>query len=377
MAGIYLHIPFCRSKCPYCNFFSQASLKHEEEFTAALLKEIGLQKHYLEGQKISTVYFGGGSPSVLKPSAIHALLQSIEKTHGLEELPEITMEANPDDVSAGNLDEWKSAGINRLSIGIQSFDDGDLRYLGRKHDGRTAETAMKTSLEKGFTNLSVDFIYGMPTLSDETFASNIGMALSAGVPHISAYALTTEPGTAMDVLIRKKKMQGPDEERTVRQFLFLMDRLEESGFEHYEISNFCLPGFPSRHNSAYWEGTPYLGLGPSAHSFNGVSRQWNISSVGDYIKQVNLGEVPAEKEVLSSSQRFNEYIMTSIRTKSGVDPHLLSTRFGKDLADDFSRRAGDFIASGHLVLEHGAYHLTRKGKLFADAVSSELFIDIP
>ena len=279
MAGIYLHIPFCKSKCPYCNFFSVASIKAVEEFLPALKKEISLQQHYLGNQKIETLYFGGGTPSLIKPSAINRILEQIQNSFAVEKTAEITLEANPDDITVASLEAWHNAGINRLSIGVQSFNDADLKYLGRIHSGAQAEKSVQLALEHGFNHLSVDFIYGMPTLSDSAFADNLEKAVSLQIPHISAYALTTEPKTAMDVMIRKQQMQGPDEETAASQFRYLMQYLGSRGYEHYEISNFCLPGKYSRHNSSYWKGDHYLGLGPSAHSFNGISRQWNVNGI--------------------------------------------------------------------------------------------------
>ena len=375
MAGIYLHIPFCKSKCPYCNFFSVASIKAVEEFLPALKKEISLQQYYLGNQKIETLYFGGGTPSLIKPSAINRILEQIQNSFAVEKTAEITLEANPDDITVASLEAWHNAGINRLSIGIQSFNDADLKYLGRIHSGAQAEKSVQLALEHGFNHLSVDFIYGMPTLSDSAFADNLEKAVSLQIPHISAYALTTEPKTAMDVMIRKQQMQGPDEETAASQFRYLMQYLGSRGYEHYEISNFCLPGKYSRHNSSYWKGDHYLGLGPSAHSFNGISRQWNVNGISRYTSLVNAGESHFETEVLSPSQRYNEYVMVSLRTIWGTSLDHIKQEFGEGPASYFKDLASHFLISKDMIEHDGIFTLSENGKLFADKISSDLFLD--
>ncbi len=375
MAGIYLHIPFCKSKCPYCNFFSVASIKAVEEFLPALKKEISLQQYYLGNQKIETLYFGGGTPSLIKPSAINRILEQIQNSFAVEKTAEITLEANPDDITVASLEAWHNAGINRLSIGIQSFNDADLKYLGRVHSGAQAEKSVQLALEHGFNHLSVDFIYGMPTLSDSAFADNLEKAVSLQIPHISAYALTTEPKTAMDVMIRKQQMQGPDEETAASQFRYLMQYLGSRGYEHYEISNFCLPGKYSRHNSSYWKGDHYLGLGPSAHSFNGISRQWNVNGISRYTSLVNAGESHFETEVLSPSQRYNEYVMVSLRTIWGTSLDHIKQEFGEGPASYFKDLASHFLISKDMIEHDGIFTLSENGKLFADKISSDLFLD--
>ena len=327
MAGIYLHIPFCKRKCPYCNFFSVASLGSKDLFLEALHKEINIQSKYLGKQKISTIYFGGGTPSLLNPSEISHVLEKIISVFSVEETAEFTLESNPDDVTALKLREWRKAGINRLSIGIQSFADEDLKYLGRIHNGAQAEASLQLALDHGFSNLSADFIYGMPTLSDKVFTLNLEKAVHLGVPHISAYALTRESKTALDVMIRKHQAEGPDEDRSVSQFRLLMDYLGSLDYQHYEISNFCLPGMYSRHNSSYWKGNHYLGLGPSAHSFNGASRQWNLSGISRYATLIQAGRPHFENESLSPSQKYNEYVMVSIRHTHCTSGKVKEIRF--------------------------------------------------
>ncbi len=376
MAGIYLHIPFCKSKCPYCNFFSVASLGSKDLFLEALHKEINIQSKYLGKQKISTIYFGGGTPSLLNPSEISHVLEKIISVFSVEETAEFTLESNPDDVTALKLREWRKAGINRLSIGIQSFADEDLKYLGRIHNGAQAEASLQLALDHGFSNLSADFIYGMPTLCDKVFTLNLEKAVHLGVPHISAYALTRESKTALDVMIRKHQTEGPDEDRSVSQFRLLMDYLGSLDYQHYEISNFCLPGMYSRHNSSYWKGNHYLGLGPSAHSFNGVSRQWNLSGISRYATLIQAGRPHFENESLSPSQKYNEYVMVSIRTMWGTGIAHIRKEFGTGPEQYFRNQALKFLVSGDILEKEGIYILSDKGKLFADKISSDLFLDI-
>lgn len=376
MAGIYLHIPFCKSKCPYCNFFSVASLRSKTVFVEALLLEMNLQRIYLDSRLVNTIYFGGGTPSVLESSEISLILRKLRETFSISGDAEITIEVNPDDVNPQNLGQWRKAGINRLSIGVQSFSDEDLRYLGRLHSGMQSELALKLALENGFSNLSADFIFGMPGLSPTAFALNLEKAVALGIPHISAYALTIESNTAMDVMIRKGKLRGPDEEEVASKFLYLIQYLHSKGYEHYEISNFCLPGHYSKHNSSYWNAEPYLGLGPSAHSYNGLSRQWNVSAIGKYCELLPSGKDFFESEILSPAQKYNEYIMVSLRTSRGASVDHIKKEFGTEVASIFHRLVSPYILSEDVVENQGIYTLTDQGKLFADKISSDLFLDI-
>lgn len=287
MSGIYIHIPFCRRKCHYCNFFSLASTRYKDRFLEALKEEIYLRKDYLGGHQVQSIYLGGGTPSILKVVEVNSILEFIRKYFPLKENSEITLEANPDDINPELLQDYLEIGINRLSIGVQSFFDDDLQYLNRIHSGSRAVEAVLQAKNAGFTNISIDLIYGIPTLTKEKWKQNLEKAFSLDIPHISAYSLTVEPRTALDLLIRKKKLPGPVEEDFLDHFRILIKMMKEKGFEHYEISNFCRERSYSRHNSMYWNGTHYLGLGPSAHSYNGTSRQWNISNVVQYIDQIN------------------------------------------------------------------------------------------
>lgn len=375
MSGIYTHIPFCRRKCHYCNFFSLASLKYKERFLAALKEEIFLRKKYLNGKPIESIYFGGGTPSILQIPEIEGILEELRKYFILAENREITLEANPDDLDPGILREYKTIGINRLSIGVQSFFDDDLEYLNRIHSGQRAEEVVHQAKEAGFSNISLDLIYGIPTLTAEKWQKNLEKAFSLEVPHISTYSLTVEPKTALDLLIRKKKLPGPDEEQILEHFRILLRMMKEQEFEHYEISNFCKNGFYSRHNSMYWNGTPYLGLGPSAHSYNGISRQWNISNLVQYIDQINRNEPFFESEELTPIQQYNEYVMVSLRTMWGCDLNTIGERFGEEVAAHFSRLVARYLTSGELVEKTGIYYLTDEGKLFADGIAADLFLE--
>ena len=335
MAGLYIHIPFCRQKCHYCNFYSLASQKYVNQVVEALLQEIRLQKRYLGGEKLNTVYFGGGTPSLIGVGDVNRIIGLVHEVFDVADDAEITLEANPDDINPTYLDELGTTLINRLSIGIQSFDDKDLSYLHRRHNGEKALSAIKQVLAKGFDNLSCDLIYGIPGASDETWTENIKTLVNLKISHISAYSLTVETGTSLDFLIKKGKYSAVDEEKTIAQFSILMDMLEKHGYEHYEISNFSLPGKKSKHNSAYWTGEKYLGIGPSAHSFDGKSRQWNVSNIKTYLDFLQQGSLSFEKEILTKTQKYNEYILTSLRTSRGVDLNRITLDFGKKYHNHF------------------------------------------
>jgi len=375
MAGLYVHIPFCRQKCHYCNFFSLASRKNQPQLIASLLQEMELQQAYPGGEPLKTIYFGGGTPSLFSPEIIENLIQKANDIFGVENNAEITLEANPDDINNAWLAGLGKTSVNRLSIGIQSFFDEDLVYLHRAHNADEATEAVKSAQDSGFHNLSIDLIYGIPTLNDERWIENINKALALEVPHISAYALTVEPGTALDLFIRKGKYQNVDDEKAARQFTILMERLAQNNFVHYEISNFCTEGNFSKHNTSYWSGKKYLGIGPSAHSFNGISRQWNVSNINEYIKSINLGIIPSEKEILTKIQTFNEYLMTSLRTIWGTDLEKIETVFGKEFHDYTLNEIQPSIVKKLAFIANNKIRLTSAGKFFADRIASEMFIE--
>jgi oxygen-independent coproporphyrinogen-3 oxidase len=374
MAGIYIHIPFCKQKCHYCNFYSLTSEKYRSVFIDVLIKEIALQKNYLKGEEIETIYFGGGTPSLLSSYEIKRIIDNLALFHNINTDAEITLEANPDDITREKITELRKTPVNRFSIGIQSFFDEDLKYLNRVHSGREAGLSVKTVLDAGFENMSIDLIYGIPTLSNEQWQANIEKFFSFGIPHLSSYALTVEPKTALEVLIRKGKMKNVDEEKAVRQFRILMRTMKEKDFIHYEISNFSREGFYSKHNRSYWQGKKYLGLGPSAHSFDGNSRQWNISNLSKYIEAVNAGGKIVEKEILTKEQKYNEYVMTSLRTIWGTNTKYILEEFGKTLENHYFKGVRKHIKAGFVMQDNTVFRLTDRGKIFADGIASDLFI---
>ena len=374
MAGIYLHIPFCRQACHYCNFHFSTSLKGKNDFIPALLKEMGKRKDYIGQERVATIYLGGGTPSLLEPMQLRTILDKLRETFIPDPAVEITMEANPDDMTqAATIRAWRAAGINRLSIGIQSFFNEDLQWMNRAHNAEQAVECIRMAQGEGFDNISIDLIYGGPTLPDHHWQENVQRAIALQIPHLSCYALTVEPRTALDTLIRGHRRQDVSPDDQARQFLLLMDWMDQAGYEHYEISNFALPGHRSRHNSSYWRGETYLGLGPSAHSYDGVSRQWNVANNAKYIAALeNDGEFIAEKEILTPVQQLNEYIMISLRTMDGMDMSHLAARFGPEAARDVETRAQRYIKEGKMT---AALALTTEGKLLADGIAADLFFD--
>ena len=377
MAGIYLHIPFCKQACHYCNFHFATSLRYKPALIEALLEEAALRKDYLEGDAVETIYFGGGTPSLCTTAEITSILATLRTEFNVLPGAEITLEANPDDITAVQLAHWKSVGINRLSIGVQSFFEEDLRWMNRAHTASQAIDSLQQAIIV-FPNSSMDLIYGTPGLTDDNWKQNVTTAIQLGVPHLSCYALTVEPKTPLDKMIRLHRSADVDPDVQSRQFLLLQDWMKEAGYEHYEISNFAKPGFRSRHNSAYWSsGTTarsknYLGLGPSAHSFNGSSRQWNIANNQAYIESINEDKLPFEREELTREQQLNEYIMTALRTIEGIRFSILENEFGITRAS-FNERARKFI-TGRLVIDEAEHLvLTREGKLLADGIAADLF----
>jgi len=373
LAGIYIHIPFCRQKCHYCNFFSLASVKNKDQFLNSLLTEIRLQKDYLEGEEIETLYFGGGTPSLLSEIEIGKVLNEIQKFHRMNAKPEITIEANPDDLNKDKINALKKTSINRISIGVQSFYDNDLKYLNRIHTAKEALDAVRGIRDAGFQNISIDLIYGMPTLTNKNWIQNLESFFMLNISHLSAYALTVEPKTALQVLISKKKQKPVSEVRIVGQFQILMSKMAEAGYVQYEISNFCKESNFSRHNKSYWEGKKYLGLGPSAHSFNCESRQWNHLNLTQYINDMKLLKLQPQIEVLTTEQKYNEYILTSLRTTWGINTDYMSRKFGREFERYFQNRIAKHFQNGGVLKKQKNYTLSDKGKLFADGIASDLF----
>ena len=337
---------------------------------AALLKEIELQKDYLGNETVETIYFGGGTPSLLDIEDLRLQIETLNQVFNISAGAEITLEANPDDIDKEKLGEWKKTGINRLSIGVQSFFEEDLLWMNRAHNAQQAIDNLQSAIRQ-FDNITIDLIYGHPLLTNEKWEQNVERVISLNIPHISCYALTVEPKTPLHKMINEKKKENIQQEKQAEQFSLLMHWLQDAGYEHYEISNFSKPGFRSRHNSSYWQGKNYLGLGPSAHSFDGKSRQWNISNNTSYIESLLKNQVPFEKEILTPVQRVNEYIMTSLRTAEGLDLSRISVASHQALLDS-SRK---FIDAGKLILKKNRLILTNEGKLFADGIAADLFID--
>jgi oxygen-independent coproporphyrinogen-3 oxidase len=368
LTGIYIHIPFCKQACHYCNFHFATSLHYKNELTAALLKEIALQKDYLGSDPVETIYFGGGTPSLLNIEDLQMIIEKIKTVFVVKAGTEITLEANPDDITEEKLIGWKEAGINRLSIGIQSFFDEDLEWMNRAHNAQEAIGNLQLAI-KHFENITIDLIYGTPGLTNEKWKQNVDTAISLNIPHLSCYALTVEPKTPLDKMIRQHQTENINPEKQSEQFLLLMQWMEEAGYEHYEISNFARPGWRSRHNSSYWQGKNYLGVGPSAHSFNGTERKWNVSNNTLYIESINKGIVPFEKEVLTVVQQLNEYIMTSMRTMEGLKLEKLD----KITGDKLKAASQKFIDAGLMRSVSNSLILTKEGKLLADGIAADLF----
>jgi oxygen-independent coproporphyrinogen-3 oxidase len=374
MAGIYVHIPFCKKLCFYCDFYHIVSKNDNSAFLDALLKETSLRKDYTGSEKISTIYLGGGTPSVLSISELETILNQINRFFSVEANCEITIELNPDDVNGNYLKGLRNLNINRISLGIQSWRDSDLKMLNRRHDSAQAALALKGIIKAGFDNITIDLIYGIPGLSLEDWISNLDFSLSFDIKHLSAYHLTFEPGTVLGKRLSQGLIAEIDEEESASQFNTLIEKMESAGFIQYEISNFGKSGYFSIHNSNYWKQVNYLGIGPSAHSFNGYSRQWNIRSVKEYIKSVNQGKSFFEREALDARTCFNEYIMTSLRTMWGIDLTYLEKTFGKEGYDYVVNSAGKFKDYGMIKQDNNSLVLTNQGKMISDNIISEFMM---
>lgn len=374
MAGIYIHIPFCKQACSYCDFHFSTSLKSKEAFVSSLIHEIELQKNYLgKDSIIETVYFGGGTPSLLSSEELDTIFKALYNTFTIAKNAEITLEANPDDLSKTKLQQLKSSPVNRLSIGIQSFFEEDLKLMNRAHNSQQAENCIIESQDAGFENITIDLIYGTPGLSNENWKKNLAKAFNFGVPHLSCYSLTVEEKTPLESHIKKGKVKPVDEEQSAEQFLILMEETTKNGYEQYEISNFCKPSFHSRHNSNYWKGIKYLGLGPSAHSYDGNTRQWNVSNNFRYIQSIAENKIPAEKETLSTKQKFNEYMMTGLRTSTGISLEKVRKEFGELYLSKLLTESKNYLDCNKIILKSNHLILTNAGKLIADRISSDFF----
>jgi oxygen-independent coproporphyrinogen-3 oxidase len=373
VAGIYIHIPYCKQACNYCNFYFSTSLGNKDALVDALVKEISLTKDYLHGEQIETIYFGGGTPSLLRIDEMKRILDALAQQYDLSGLQEFTIETNPDDLTSSKIAELstlKAMGLNRFSIGIQSFHDEDLQYMNRAHNSSEAQTAVKKVQDAGFDKITIDLIYGTPTMNDERWQQNLETAFALHVPHISSYALTVEPKTALDKKIKRGESKTVSDEQGARQFNILMNEMRKHGYEQYEISNFAKPGRYAVHNTNYWRGKHYLGLGPSAHSFNTHARRWNVANNINYINSIAKGILPYEEEVLTPAQQVNERIMTALRTQWGLSVDSLGLSVASEVKDSLK-----YIDKAHYTFGNGVLILTQEGKLFADSIAAELFIE--
>ena len=387
MSGIYIHIPFCKQACHYCDFHFSTSMKKKDEMILALAKEIEMRKNELldcarsDIEIIETIYFGGGTPSILEVSDIKLLIDTVYKHYKVSKNPEITIEANPDDLSPNlsfrgtrNLfEEYKAIGVNRLSIGIQSFFEDDLKLMNRAHNSAEAKECLALATHY-FDNISVDLIYGIPNMSNEKWLQNIETALSFNIPHISSYALTVEPKTALHTFIKKGIIAQPDDEVAQEHFQILVDKLTENDFIHYELSNFGKENYFSKNNSSYWLGKKYIGIGPSAHSYNVDSRSWNVSNNSLYIKSISENKLPSETEKLTQTDRYNEYVMTGLRTIWGISLDRIETEFGKTYLDYLNQQAAKYIEDHLLFVDENILRTTKKGKFLSDGIASDLFM---
>ncbi|HEY0045930.1 MAG TPA: radical SAM family heme chaperone HemW [Flavobacterium sp.] len=373
MAGIYIHIPFCRQACHYCDFHFSTSMDRKVEMVDALARELALRKKEFKAEVVETIYFGGGTPSVLSTEQIEFLIQSVYDNFAVSDSPEITLEANPDDLTKDVIATLAASRVNRLSIGIQSFFDEELSMMNRAHNAAQALDSL-TNATKHFKNISIDLIYGIPGMDDKKWEKNIEIALSLDIPHISAYALTVEPKTALKKMVQAGKIAEPQESQAQDQFAILVDKLESAGFVHYELSNFGKPEYFSKNNTAYWLGKKYLGIGPSAHSYNGISRSWNVANNVKYLKAITSNELPAELEVLTADDRYNEYVMTGLRTIWGVSIDHVENEFGGEKVKYLLENAERHIKQDLLQVADRILKPTAKGKFLIDGIASDLFV---
>jgi oxygen-independent coproporphyrinogen-3 oxidase len=373
MSGIYIHIPFCKQACHYCDFHFSTSLKKKDEMVLALAKEIEMRKSEFQDEVVETIYFGGGTPSILTIEDLRLLIDAVYKNYDVTENPEITVEANPDDLSKERIIELSNNKINRLSIGVQSFFEDDLKMMNRAHNSEEAKECLEFATQY-FDNISVDLIYGIPEMSNEKWLQNIETALSFNIPHISSYALTVEPKTALHSFIQKGIIPQPDDEVAQEHFQILVEKLSENDFIHYELSNFGKENYFSKNNSSYWLGKKYIGIGPSAHSYDGEKRSWNVSNNTLYLKSIQENKLPSETEILSKTDRYNEYVMTGLRTIWGISLNRILTEFGKTYLDYLNQQAAKYIEDHLLFVDENILRTTKKGKFLSDGIASDLFL---
>lgn len=374
MAGIYFHIPFCKSRCTYCDFYKTTDTSKISSLIDALQKELTLRNDYLNERTIQTIYFGGGTPSLLSANQISNLLNECKKIYSISDEAEITLEANPDDLEINYLHQLRNVGINRLSIGIQTFSAQGLKLMNRRHTPDQAIDAVKNAQIAGFDNISVDLIYGIPHMENEQWQANLNTIFKMNIQHLSAYHLTYHRNTVLWKRLKKGTIREIDEQQSVEQFEMLSATAEKNGFIQYEVSNFALPGYFSKHNSSYWKQTEYIGIGPSAHSFNMQNRQWNVSNLETYLSSIIEGKVPCETEILSTNDKFNDYIITSLRTIWGVDMQYVEENFGNKLLSDLIKMATKYIDNEQLSIDSNKMFLTKKGIFISDKIMSDLIV---
>ena len=373
MSGIYFHIPFCLKKCHYCDFYSSNDPKGIDELIQSEIKELILRKEYLNNEMVETIYFGGGTPSLLVSKQINALLNCVRNNFEVAVDCEITFEANPDDLSDNYLDDLRKCGINRLSIGIQSFNDDVLKYLGRRHDSKNLNYIVKYAQKIGFNNISIDLIFGIPGFNTNVYLESLKSAVHMDIQHISAYSLTIAEGTLFYKLLKNNRLTEIDEEEMISQFNLTIDFLASNGFNQYEISNYTKEGFKSRHNSSYWEDVKYLGIGPSAHSYNQISRQWNISNSKQYCERINTSKSFYSVEYLTLEDKFNEYVITGLRTSKGISKNFILNSFDDKICRHFSKETDKLFEQNLVYLENEWIILTRKGILISDLILRNLY----
>ena len=374
MAGIYIHYPFCKSRCYYCDFYTITDAKLKDPFYKALLHEIDLHKSFLKGETIETIYFGGGTPSLLDPSELNEIIEAIYKNYQVAEFPEITIEVNPDDISKYYAKQLTKTKINRVSLGIQAFYNYHLQLMNRRHKVLGALKAVESLQNEGFDNISIDLIYGLPEMTEAEWEKTLKKAVNMNIQHISAYHLTYEKDTVFDKLKKSGMLTPPNEDMSHWQFSLMTDYLEKNNFIHYEISNFGKMGRFSKHNINYWQNKPYLGLGPAAHSFDGKYRYWNIPDISKYLRIARKNDDIREKEKLSTSDQFNEYLMTGLRTYWGIDTEYIVKNFSEKHLNDLNQNIAKYIESGHVMQKGTKYYLTRDGMFISDKITSDLFI---
>lgn len=375
MAGIYIHIPFCKKACHYCDFHFSTTLNNMDEMVQAICNELILKKNRFN-DSIGSIYFGGGTPSLLSEAAFGKIFNAIFKNYTVDSNSEITIEANPDDLDNQRITMFRQFPVNRFSIGVQSFFEEDLLWMNRAHNASEAESSIKRAQDKGFENLTIDLIYGYPLLSDKKWSSNLNKAIELNIPHLSAYAMTVEAKTAMAHAIRLGKQPNIDDEQSAQQFLYMVNTLQKANFEQYEISNFAKNGKYAVHNTNYWKGIPFLGIGPSAHGYDGKSRQYNISNNPIYIKNLLQNKLAETVEILSLADQFNEYIMTQLRTMWGLDLLYIEQKFGLSAKKQFINNVHKHLENNNIVQENNNFYLSANGKLYADRVASDLFLEM-